>query len=199
MKIDYSNLSNEELFRLHQNADKLALEALYVNNTDLAWFLARKYSNSYIELEELYAEAIIGLGKAVKNYNSDKGNKFSTFAGRCMTNEILMCLRKNKKHVIEVCRLQDVSHTNKEGKPIYYEELIADDTATEDSILDFIQVEEIKHMINKLPESHRKLMHIRYIDGMSQKEACAILGLAQSWISRKERGIISKLKEAIAI
>ena len=197
-------LSKEEetrLVLLSQDGDLMSRNKLIEHNLRLVVFLSKKYENTGLELEDLVSIGTLGLIKAVKTYRLDKNIKLATYASRCIENEILMDLRKNKKRRSEIS-LEDSLSYDSEGNELRLEDILG----TEDDIVTKnIEQEQEKKLlikeINDLNERDRKIMIMRYglfnTKEVTQKDVAEMLGISQSYISRIEKKVIKKLKEVI--
>lgn len=197
-------LSKEEEIRLvllSQDGDLNARNILIEHNLRLVVFLSKKYENTGLELEDLVSIGTLGLIKAVKTYRLDKNIKLATYASRCIDNEILMYLRKNKKRRSEIS-LEDSLSYDPEGNELRLEDILGteDDVVTKN-----IEQEQEKKLlmkeINDLNERDRKIMIMRYglfnTKEVTQKDVAEMLGISQSYISRIEKKVIKNLKEVI--
>jgi len=199
-------LSREEELNLVNRSlenDILAREKLIEHNIRLVVFLAKKYENTNIDLEDLVSIGSIGLIKGINTYRPDKNIKLATYASRCIDNEILMYLRKNKRRKTEIS-LEDSLSYDSEGNELHLEDILG----TEDDIVTKHIEEETEknllHMeIKKLNPRDKQIMVLRYgLYGhkeMTQKEVADMLGISQSYISRIEKKVIKKLKELIKV
>lgn len=175
-----------------------AKHKLIEHNLRLVVFLAKKYENTGVDLEDLVSIGSIGLIKAINTYNLDKNIKLATYASRCIDNEILMFLRKNKKRRGELS-LEDSLSYDAEGNELHLEDVLG----TEDNIVTRgIEEETEKRLlyeeINKLSKRDREIMTLRYglnnTKEMTQKDVAEYLGISQSYISRIEKKVINRLK-----
>ncbi len=199
-------LSKEEELKLvlkSQDGDIKARNKLIEHNLRLVVFLAKKYENTNVDLEDLVSIGTIGLIKGVKTYKSDKNIKLATYASRCIENEILMFLRKNKKRKGEVSFEDSLSY-DAEGNELHLEDVLGTDA---DIVTKGIEDENDKKLlreeIKKLKERDQKIMILRYglfgFKEMTQKEVAKTLGISQSYISRIEKKVIKKLKSIVKI
>ena len=199
-------LSKEEeaaLVLKSQDGDIEARNKLIEHNLRLVVFLSKKYENTNVDLEDLVSIGTIGLIKGVKTYKSDKNIKLATYASRCIENEILMFLRKNKKRKGEVSFEDSLSY-DAEGNELHLEDVLGTDR---DIVTKGIEDENDKKLlreeIKKLKERDQKIMILRYglFGGkeMTQKEVAKTLGISQSYISRIEKKVIKKLKSIVKI
>lgn len=193
----------EEEYYLVMSADgdSFARDKLIEHNLRLVVFLAKKYENTGVDLEDLVSIGTIGLMKGIKTFSLDKNIKLATYASRCIDNEILMFLRKNKKVKTEVSFDESLSFDS-DGNELHLEDVLgtAPDIVTkplEDEFNRNIMLEEI----NKLPKREKEIIIMRYgLGGMAektQKEVADILGISQSYISRIEKKVIKRLKSIV--
>lgn len=180
------------------DGDLMARDKLIEHNLRLVVFLAKKYENTKVDLEDLVSIGTIGLIKGIKTYSMDKNIKLATYASRCIDNEILMYLRKNKKVKTEVSFEDSLSYDG-EGNELHLEDVLGTDAnivtrPIEDEYERSVVLEEI----NKLPPRDKEIMVLRYGLGnreeMTQKDVAELLGISQSYISRIEKKTIRKLK-----
>ena len=180
-----------------------ARDKLIEHNLRLVVFLAKKYENTKIDLEDLVSIGTIGLIKGVNTYQNDKNIKLATYASRCIDNEILMYLRKTKKKRTEVS-FEDSLSFDSEGNELHLEDVLG---TKEDIVTKPIEDELDKYMmykeINKLGKRDREIIELRYgLNGkkeMTQKEVATLLGISQSYISRIEKKVIKKLSNIIKL
>ena len=175
-----------------------ARKKLIEHNLRLVVFLAKKYENTGVDLEDLVSIGTIGLIKGVNTYKLDKNIKLATYASRCIDNEILMFLRKNKKRKTEISFEDSLSY-DAEGNELHLEDILG----TEDDIVTKnIEKEDDKKLLYKelenLNDRDKEIMILRYglynKPEMTQKDVANLLGISQSYISRIEKKVIKKLK-----
>ena len=178
--------------------DSFARNKLIEHNLRLVVFLAKKYENTGIDLEDLVSIGTIGLIKGVNTYKLDKKIKLATYASRCIDNEILMFLRKNKRRRGEISFEDSLSY-DAEGNELHLEDILG----TENDIVTRPLEERVEKRIlytelEKLKERDKKIMILRYgLFGhkeLTQKEVADLLGISQSYISRIEKKVIGRLK-----
>lgn len=178
-----------------------AKEKLIEHNLRLVVFLSKKYENTGVDLEDLVSIGSIGLIKGIKTYKPDKNIKLATYASRCIDNEILMFLRKNKRRRSEVSFEDSLSY-DAEGNELHLEDILGTDS---DIVTKGIEDETDKKMmykeISKLNDRDKEIMVLRYglfnHKEMTQKEVAEKLGISQSYISRIEKKVIKKLKGVV--
>ena len=186
---------------LKDDGDLSAKDILIEHNLRLVVFLAKKYENTGVDLEDLVSIGTIGLIKAINTFSKDKNIKLATYASRCIDNEILMHLRKTKKIKTEVSIDASLSFDG-EGNELHLENVLGTDS---DIVTRGIEEEaERKIMINEvmhLRPRDRDIMILRYgllgREELTQKEVAEKLGISQSYISRIEKKVIKRLKVLI--
>lgn len=183
---------------LKETGDVEAKNKLIEHNLRLVVFLSKKYENTNIDLEDLVSIGTIGLIKAINTYKMDKNIKLATYASRCIDNEILMYLRKNKRHRGEVSFEESLSF-DVDGNELHLEDVLGTepDIVTKDLEAEVERQMLIKE-IEQLNERDKRIMILRYgLDGkeeMTQKDVAELLGISQSYISRIEKKVIRRLK-----
>src|SRR5574344_2268384 len=199
-------LSKEEEVKyveLSMQGDKFARNKLIEHNLRLVVFLAKKYENTNIDLEDLVSIGSIGLIKGINTFSRGKNIKLATYCSRCIDNEILMHLRKNKKTKADVSFEESLSF-DADGNELHLEDILG----TEDNIVTKGLDEEIdKKILNeeleKLDDRDKEIMTLRYglngVEEMTQKDVAEKLQISQSYISRIEKKIIKRLKNIIKI
>ena len=184
--------------QLSMKGDKIAREILIEHNLRLVVFLSKKYDNTMIDLEDLVSIGTIGLIKGVNTYKLDKNIKLATYASRCIDNEILMYLRKNKKRRTEISFEDSLSY-DQEGNELHLEDILGTE---KDNVTKKIEDKELEKLLykelDKLKERDKLIMILRY--GLynsleyTQKEVAEKLGISQSYISSIEKKVIKRLK-----
>ena len=187
---------------LKDDGDLKAKDILIEHNLRLVVFLAKKYENTGVDLEDLVSIGTIGLIKGINTFSKEKNIKLATYASRCIDNEILMYLRKNKRIKSEVSIDASLSFDG-DGNELHLEDVLGTDS---DIVTKGIEEETERNlMINevmRLRPRDRDIMILRYgllgHDELTQKEVADILGISQSYISRLEKRIMKQLKKDIA-
>ena len=178
-------------------------DKLIEHNLRLVVFLSKKYENTGTDLEDLVSIGTIGLIKGVNTYKANKNIKLATYASRCIDNEILMFLRKNKKRRGEVSFEDSLSYDS-EGNELHLEDILG----TESDIVtkpleDEIDKKTLYEEISKLNDRDKEIMILRYglygNNELTQKDVALKLGISQSYISRIEKKVIKRLKNATKI
>lgn len=195
--------SEEEYYlRRYFRGDKEAKNILIEHNLRLVAHIAKRYASSEQELEELISIGTIGLIKAINSFSSEKGYKISTYASKCVENEILMSIRSSKKQKAEVS-MNTIIGTDKDGNDMELLETIdSDEKDTIDTIYNkIISDEVVKYIDTKLPEREKYIMKLRYgLNGdkmKTQQEIADELGISRSYVSRIETKVQNKLKRYI--
>ena len=183
---------------LKDDGDLKAKDILIEHNLRLVVFLAKKYENTGVDLEDLVSIGTIGLIKGINTFSKEKNIKLATYASRCIDNEILMYLRKNKRIKSEVSIDASLSF-DVDGNELHLEDVLGTDS---DIVTKGIEEETERNlMINevmRLRPRDRDIMILRYgllgHDELTQKEVAEKLGISQSYISRIEKKVIKRLK-----
>ena len=199
-------LSSEEETKyliLLSNGDMEARNKLIEHNIRLVVFLAKKYENTGYDLEDLVSIGSIGLIKGINTYKMDKNIKLATYCSRCIANEILMFLRKNKRRKSEIS-FEDALNYDAEGNELHLEDILGTD---EDIVYKEFESKVDKKMLenelNSLSDRERHIMKLRYglnnTEEYTQKEVANMLGISQSYISRIEKKVIRRLKNTMRV
>jgi len=194
-------LSAEEENQLLSNKNEQAKEKLIVHNLRLVVYIARKFDTAPTGIEDLISIGTIGLIKAVNTFCPDRNIKLATYASRCIENEILMHLRKISSRRNEIS-IDEPLNTDWDGNELLLSDVLGSEP---DEVGREIEQEDERHQLNdfvrSLPPRERQIMEMRF--GMNgypeytQKQVADTLGISQSYISRLEKRIISKLKKQI--
>ena len=198
-----SKEEEEKYVDMFQNGDLKARDKLIEHNLRLVVYLSKKYENTKVELEDLVSIGTIGLIKGINTYKNDKNIKLATYASRCIDNEILMYLRKNKKRKADVSLDESLSF-DAEGNELHLEDILGTekDIVTKDLEENDMRKIMLKE-IGKLNERDKQIMVLRYglndTKEYTQKEVAELLGISQSYISRIEKKVISKISSMIKI
>ena len=192
----------EEYYLLRSNdGDLTARDKLIEHNLRLVVFLAKKYENTNVDLEDLVSIGTIGLIKGIKTYSMDKNIKLATYASRCIDNEILMYLRKNKRIKTEISFDESLSF-DLDGNELHLEDILGTepDVVTK-GLEDDLNKKIVADEINKLAPRDKEIIIMRYglndSEEKTQKEVAEILGISQSYISRIEKKVIRKIKSVV--
>ena len=188
----------ELLARLDDDGENVR-SSLIEHNLRLVVYIARKFDNTGVELDDLVSVGTIGLIKAVKTFNTGKNIKLATYASRCIENEILMYLRRIVKLKGEVS-LDEPLNVDYEGNELLLSDVLGtDNDVVYKDIESGVEKEMLKEAIEKLSPREKQIMSMRFgLDGeeeMTQKEVADMLGISQSYISRLEKKIVSRLRK----
>ncbi len=184
-----------------QRGDVDAKDKLIEHNLRLVVFLAKKYENTGVDLEDLVSIGTIGLIKGIQTFQSGKNIKLATYASRCIDNEILMHLRKNKKTKTEISIDASLS-LDGEGNELHLEDVLGTDADVvtreiEEASDKTVMLQEVM----KLKPRDRDIIVLRYgllgNDELTQKEVAEKLGISQSYISRIEKKVIKRLRTVV--
>jgi len=169
------------------------------HNLRLVVYIARRFENTGILLEDLISIGTIGLMKAISTYRLDKKIKLATYASRCIENEILMFIRKTAREKTEVS-LDEPINMDGDGNEL----LLGDILGTEEDVVlkpleEDVDLSVLRQSLRELPQRERELINMRYgLEGrreLTQKEAAQQMGISQSYISRLEKRIMQRLKK----
>lgn len=181
-----------------KSGDMEARNVLIEHNLRLVVFLAKKYESTGYDLEDLVSIGSIGLIKGINTYKIDKNIKLATYASRCIANEILMFIRKNKRRKTEIS-LEDALNYDSEGNELHLEDVMGTDT---DAVADEYESKEEKVLLQRelknLEPRDKEIIIMRYglnnSKEYTQKEVADKLSISQSYISRIEKKVIKRLK-----
>ncbi len=184
-----------------KEGDLKARDKLVEHNLRLVVYVAKRFENSGVNIEDLISIGTIGLIKAVNTFNLDKNIKLATYASRCIENEILMYLRKVNHQRLDIS-LDEPLNVDWDGNELLLSDVLGSDGL---EINDNVEMEDEKRIlyqcISDLSARERQIMNMRFGMGgereKTQKEVADELGISQSYISRLEKRIITKLKRSI--
>jgi len=193
----------EAIRKMIDEGDEEAKALLIEHNLRLVVYIARKFENTGVGVEDLISIGTIGLIKGINTFKPDKNIKLATYASRCIENEILMYLRRNNKTKLEVS-IDEPLNVDWDGNELLLSDILGTD---EDLIYRGIENEVEKKLLSKamskLSDRERHIVELRYglttKDGeeMTQKEVADLMGISQSYISRLEKRIIGRLRKEI--
>ena len=189
--------------KLGSDDDKEARSSLIEHNLRLVVYIAKKFDNTGVGVEDLISIGTIGLIKAINTFNPLKNIKLATYASRCIENEILMYLRRNNKLKLEVS-IDEPLNVDWDGNEL----LLSDILGTDENIIskdmeDEVDKKLVRLALEKLSKRERMIIELRFglnsKDGeeKTQKEVADMMGISQSYISRLEKKIIRRLKKEI--
>lgn len=181
--------------------DETAREPLIVHNLRLVVYIAQKFENTGLAQEDLVSIGTIGLIKAVNTFCPEKNIKLATYASRCISNEILMFLRKTGNMRYEVS-LDEPLNTDWDGNELHFSDVLTDMEQNPGAELENEDdIKLLRHCVEKLPEREKHIITLRF--GLfgnreyTQKEVADAMGISQSYISRLEKKILKRLKKEI--
>ena len=174
---------------------------LVEHNLRLVVYIAKKFENTGTGIEDLISIGTIGLIKAINTFNAEKNIKLATYASRCIENEILMYIRKTSRLRLEMS-IDEPLNTDWDGNELLLSDVLGGD---EDTVYRNMESDEdkktIEDAISKLSKREQTIIRLRFgMDGgdeLTQKEVADLLGISQSYISRLEKKIISRLRKEI--
>lgn len=199
-------LSQEEesdKISLLEQGDERARAELVEHNLRLVVYIAKKFEGAGVDGDDLVSVGTIGLIKAINSFKSEKNIKLATYASRCIENEILMYLRRMSRLKQEVS-FDEPLNTDWEGNELLLSDVVGTDAdAVYSDIEGGVEKELLKRSLSKLSVREQKIMRMRFGlddggEGMTQKDVADTLGISQSYISRLEKKIISKLRKDIS-
>lgn len=189
-----------DLISGEQEEAEAAKSVLIEHNLRLVVYIAKKFDNTGVGVEDLISIGTIGLIKAINTYNPNKNIKLATYASRCIENEILMYLRRNNKTKLEVS-IDEPLNVDWDGNELLLSDILGtEEDITYRDIEDEVEKKVLHNAINKLSDRERTIINMRFgldrEDGeeLTQKEVACMLGISQSYISRLEKKIMKRLK-----
>ena len=186
-----------------QGGDINARNKLIEHNLRLVVFLAKKFISTGYDLEDLVSIGSLGLIKGINTYKLDKNIHLATYASRCIQNEILMYIRKNKRRKSEIS-FEDILKSDEEGSSMNLEDVLGTDkNALSDDIINKENKANLIKYLEDFPERDRQIMIMRYglynTESYTQKQVADLLGISQSYISRIEKKVIKNLKKLLEV
>ena len=184
-----------------EQGDEAAKQKLIEHNLRLVVFIARRFENTGVNLEDLISIGTIGLIKAINTYRRDKNIKLATYSSRCIENEILMHIRKISNQKTEVS-LDEPINMDYDGNELLLADILGTD---EDMILrpleDEVDLIILRRAVGELPDREREIIYMRFGLGgrkeQTQKEVAIQMGISQSYISRLEKRIMLRLRKEL--
>lgn len=194
-----SEQQEKELLMRFETDEEWAKSKLIEHNLRLVIYIAKKFENVDADIEDLISIGSVGLIKAVNSYKPDKNIKVATYASRCIENEILMYLRKISKQKREVS-FDEPLNVDSEGNELNLTDLVAcEKEMPQESLENTAEKKILWSIINKLPTREKEIMVMRFglygDDEKTQKEVADDMGISQSYISRLEKKILSRIKK----
>ena len=189
----------EHYLKLHEQGDKEARRILIERNLRLVAYLVKKYNSSDLPQEDLISIGTIGLIKAISTFDPCRTSKLSTYAARCIDNELLMMLRARKKRSREVSLYEPIG-TDREGNEISLLDII--ESPPVDVVEDCFQKDSISHLLSHIPQiltqKEYEVICCRYglngQDPLTQREIARNLSISRSYVSRIEKNALRKLR-----
>ncbi|MCD8049019.1 MAG: RNA polymerase sporulation sigma factor SigE [Clostridia bacterium] len=194
--------SAEEEKLIAQMPAESAKNSLIEHNLRLVVYIAKRFENTGINIEDLISIGTIGLIKAVNTFKPEKKIKLATYASRCIENEILMYLRKHNAQKTEIS-FDEPLNVDWDGNELLLSDVLGtDENVVESSLEESAELELLKGAMERLSERERRIIDMRFGLGgkreRTQKEVADMLGISQSYISRLEKKIMQRLKKDIA-
>ena len=193
----------KQLEKLINENDESARRMLIEHNLRLVVYIAKKFDNTGVGVEDLISIGTIGLIKGINTFKTDKNIKLATYASRCIENEILMYLRRNSKTRMEVS-IDEPLNVDWDGSELLLSDILGtDDDVISRKLEDEVEITLLGKAINKLSPREQTIIRLRFglnnADGKekTQKEVADLLGISQSYISRLEKRIMKRLKKEI--
>ena len=184
-----------------EQGDETAKQTLIEHNLRLVVFIARRFENTGVNLEDLISIGTIGLIKAVGTYRRDKNIKLATYASRCIENEILMHIRKISGQKAEIS-LDEPINMDYDGNELLLSDILGtDENIVSSRLEDDVDIQLLRQALKELPDREREIVAMRFgLEGKkerTQKEVAQIMGISQSYISRLEKRIMQRLKKEL--
>ena len=202
LPLPYSGEEEADMLKKLDGGEKEIRDQLIEHNLRLVVYIARRFENTGVDLDDLVSVGTIGLIKAVNSFNSEKNIKLATYASRCIENEILMHLRRTVKIKSEVS-FDEPLNTDWEGNELMLSDVMGTDgDVVYKKIENGVENELLGVALTKLNDREREIMELRYglkgTEEKTQREVADMLGISQSYISRLEKKIIVRLKKEFA-
>ena len=202
LPLPFSQEEESDKISLLESGDERAKAELVEHNLRLVVYIAKKFEGAGVDGDDLVSVGTIGLIKAINSFKSEKNIKLATYASRCIENEILMYLRRMSRLKQEVS-FDEPLNTDWEGNELVLSDVMGTDADSVYSDIEGgVERELLRASLSKLSQREQKIMRMRFaLDGgdeMTQKDVADKLGISQSYISRLEKKIISKLKKDIS-
>lgn len=190
-----------ECFEKYQLGYVSAKNVISEHNLRLLLFVAKRFRNTGYDFEELVSVGAIGLLKSIDTFNLSKGRKFSTYATRCIENEILMFLRVNQKHKYNKS-FDEIISSDQDGSELKIEDILNDNSSN--FVLDYEDAEMyriVREIVEKLPDREKEIimLHFGFYDGRiyTQQQIKKKLNISQAQVSRLEKKILEKIKRKL--
>lgn len=197
-----SSKEEKKYIELYKNGDETAKNVLIERNLRLVAHIAKKYSSSGAETDDLISVGTIGLIKGVNTYKFDKGTGIATYAARCIENEMLMYLRSVKRRKNDISLSEPIG-TDKDGNSISLIDILcSEDADIPEKVTLKVQIEKLCEIINEtLTEREKTIIELRYglygKERLTQMQTASLLGISRSYVSRIEKKAIEKLAKKL--
>ena len=196
-----SETEEQKIFEGLEKGDRSAREKMVIHNLRLVIYIAKKFENSVVNIEDLTSIGSLGLIKAVNSFKPSKNIKFATYASRCVENEILMYLRKQSNRNIDIS-IDDALSVDSDGNELNLIDILyTDEYEVSRNIEEESERQILWQSIHTLPKREKEIILMRFgLNGVpekTQKEVADEIGISQSYISRLEKRIFKKLKKEI--
>ena len=184
-----------------EQGDETAKQKLIEHNLRLVVFIARRFENTGVNLEDLISIGTIGLIKAINTYRRDRNIRLATYSARCIENEILMHIRKIANQKAEIS-LDEPINMDHDGNELLLSDILGtDEDMVQRPLEDDVDLHLLRQALTELPERERQIILMRYglygTKELTQKEVAEIMGISQSYISRLEKRIMERLKKEL--
>ena len=184
-----------------EEGDEEAKQLLISHNLRLVVFIARRFENTGINLEDLISIGTIGLIKGINTYRRDRNIKLATYASRCIENEILMYIRKISNQKAEIS-LDEPINMDCDGNELVLSDILGtDENVVTGKLEEAVDLQLLHQALDHLPQREREIVNMRYgLEGLqerTQKEVAEYMGISQSYISRLEKKIMQKLRKEL--
>ena len=193
----------KQLEKLINENDESARRMLIEHNLRLVVYIAKKFDNTGVGVEDLISIGTIGLIKGINTFKTDKNIKLATYASRCIENEILMYLRRNNKTKLEVS-IDEPLNVDWDGNELLLSDILGtDEDVISRGLENEVEKSLLKKAIEKINKREKSIVEMRFGlnnkegEEMTQKEVADFLGISQSYISRLEKKIMNRLKKEI--
>ncbi len=182
-----------------EQGNEAAKQLLIERNLRLVVYIARRFENTGVNLEDLISIGTIGLIKGISTYRREKNIKLATYASRCIENEILMHIRKIAGQKVEIS-LDEPINMDYDGNELLLSDILGtDENVVTGHLEDDVDIRLLQEALGQLPEREKLIIHMRFglagMEEMTQKEVAQKLGISQSYISRLEKRIMLRLKK----
>jgi len=196
-----NSIEEEEALNRLSNGDNEARQLLVEHNLRLVVYIAKKFENTCVGIEDLISIGTIGLMKAINTFNKDKNIKLATYASRCIENEILMFLRRSNRIKSEIS-IDEPLNQDGDGNELLLSDILGTESdVTSRGIEDEVDKKLLRASIERLSKREKNIMELRFGfengEEKTQKEVADLLGISQSYISRLEKKIMNKMKKEI--